>query len=146
MKNKTVIKVEACNLHPIDKKKMMKLSRLLKIVISAGVFSNIAIAEAQQLNFLGDSNDVAKKYCTKAVDITQQAADELAASLQVPSDSIRLRRNFMDHMGILCCTVVDTPKGPISRIAGRFYQSTKTGRIIVGPYYYGVRSSDPLCQ
>ncbi len=101
--------------------------------ISIAVFISLVFGSASaQFKLLGDStkeDGVNEKYCTKTSDITQDAADDLAESWGVSSNSIKLRKAFLVG-GKVCCLILDTPKGPFYNGAYKFFSDGKT--IIAG--------------
>jgi hypothetical protein len=98
-----------------------------------------------QLKMAGDSSvdpSVSSKFCPKITSITQDTADNLAESLKVSSKSIEYRGSRMSYSA--CCVILDTPKGPIRKIAWQFY-TNKDGETIVRINTIGVKQSDPFC-
>lgn len=120
----------------------MKIIKDLGTVLICVSFSMPAFA---QLKMLGDTSvdrSMGSKFCPKVVDITQDTADNLAESLKVSSKSVEYRSAHISYSA--CCVVLDTPKGPIKKIAWQFY-ANKNGETIVRINTIGVKQSDPFC-
>lgn len=136
---------EFCKVFKIFPKKFnnMKKAILISITYFSLAFSNQVLA---QLSLVADgSSDFSahEKYCSKIVDITQDTADNLAESLQVSSRSVDFRGGRLLSSSV-CCVTMDTPKGPIRKLAWQFYKDKK-GKIIVRINTINVKYSDPSC-
>ena len=101
-----------------------------------------------QLKLIGDSSkdtSLNKQYCSQVVDITIRAADDLAESWKMNSKNIEFRRAYLVG-GVLCCLVLDTPKGPFYNSAYLYFADGKD--VIAGMNNVGYREgqSNNLCQ
>lgn len=122
----------------------------MKYLLLAALFCS-STANAQGMKLLGDVSippyeyeSLAKKYCSKVVDVTQRTADDLASSLQVSSNSIQVRGAYIVRNGP-CCVKMDTPKGPITRSVWQYYDG-KRAEVIAHMNTVNVKSSDSVCS
>ncbi len=119
------------------KKLLLIYLSLVSIIIPGKAFAQLTMVADGSADFSAH-----EKYCAKVGNITQDTADNLAESLKVSSDSIDFRSSRLAYSA--CCVTMDTPKGPIRRLAWQFYQN-KEGRITVRINTINVKDSDPMC-
>ena len=121
----------------------------LRKIFLFSIYFISAIAGAQ-LTPLGkpplyNAVDLNPKYCSKVIDITSLVADDLAQLWQIPSNSVAIRKTFSDKNNIMCCVILDTPKGPYMGQVFRYYIS-QDQEIVADMNIPGFPKGDSMCQ